>query len=316
MIQQMIVLIFVLIFVVPINAQSEDNTLPNPELITVTQLDDLHVSIVGDAGSVSPSQQIVVVNLYTNQRECVEAKNNGSFEISIFGQENMPFIVAYSHVASLDFCTFASSFDDYVVLYSDYKSDSLISFGIGSWTSFGYIPWVAHSTINASEFKQGETLSVQMNFVWEIHPIYNSGWLPEALPMYEMRGNLGLRSLNPDTIVPDDEDNWSRIMTKSGIPLTSNANDVLIETVETSLITYDSEQGILSFTFEFDTQLNALSQGIYIPVFSGELSVSGEDFTPWYYHRHFAFDGTDGITIQMTQKPHPIVFPFTITIGD
>lgn len=293
--------------------------------ISVSQETDFTVTITGEVGAVNPSTQIAVQNLYTNDTKVVMAESDGSFVATVFGLEGIPYVVADGTGVWEAMGALYDLNKSRTIIYPDFDSEQDISFGLAGWVSYGWLRWLADSTINSLNFDNGHSLSVSMDVTfYEQHGVLfqNPLWIPD----YEVQGRLSLRRITDETgrqLLPQVDNSgsyvtwgWISEMTESGLPIHGqNSSDILITTTQTTILDIDSDNNPI-FTLNFETTLDDLPTGLYIPVFEGDFKVAGKEFNCWYCNKHFAVDGTDGITHQVTVKPYPIVMPFLISIGE
>jgi hypothetical protein len=110
--------------------------------ISVSQETDSTVTITGEAGSVYPSTQIAVRNLYTNDTEIVTAESDGSFIMSVFGHEGMPYVVADGTDVWDAMGALYDLQKSRTTIYPDFDSEQGISFGIAGWVSHGWFGYL------------------------------------------------------------------------------------------------------------------------------------------------------------------------------
>lgn len=290
---------------------TELDTAPVAERISITQSGDYVVRVIGETNSVMPSTYIAIRNLYTRDTTIVESNSDGSFSTTLSGLDNMPYLVAYSENSGIPE---ANSLDGVgTIIYPNLIDEQDISIGLGGWVSYGWIRWFADVSVNQTILKQGDDLSISM----EVTFMDVTRLLSATNYDYRIRGQLGLYPIADEANEPLSNEigvnaDGSFEFLSNDLP---NLENIVLEisfaeTDDISIVNND-----LVFTLDFETPLpDEINSGTYMLVFTGMMSVDDGDFELWYESRHFAIDGTNGITLMSTARPHPILVPVVITI--
>lgn len=325
MINRLLSILICILFLLAIGTYKQENVESSPtqlhiqpiaERISVAQSEDYMVMVIGEANSVYPSIHIAIRNLYTRDTTIVKSNFDGSFSANLQGLENMPYLVAY--IENIPAIPSIPPLDGIGTIISpNVIEEQNISIGLGGWVSYGWVRWLADTSINQTHIRQGDNLSVsmQVTFFDAFRLLSLTGSVTNY--DYQMRGQLGLypianedgNSLSNEIGVSED---GSFEFLSNDLPNLENAilEIFIAETDDIGIIDND-----MVFTLDFETSLSdEIISGTYMLVFTGEIKVDDNNFELWYESHHFAIDGTNGITLMATARPNPIILPIVITV--
>ncbi|GAB5493478.1 MAG: hypothetical protein Phog2KO_36930 [Phototrophicaceae bacterium] len=259
--------------------------------IMPSETDPYSVLILGDIGSVFPSAQVAIRNLYTGATVYAQANFDGSFSATISGIQQMPYQVNTD--TRFDQTLNPENLSGIgVVVHPNYDTSSDgIPFGLGGSLAYGAGTWYADGVINAVDFSQGDTLSLSLDVTFLI-----DNFDPNL--DYVMRGELGFRRYFDEngqqlSTAVGTGNTWSSELTATGLPiLGGTVPDIALTETSTDDITIDETTGAITFSLEFETDFpDDLLTGRHLPVFSGSLSVNNSEFVDWTANRILSVDG-------------------------
>lgn len=315
-----ILLLTLSILIIPINAQDDEEIIVleagDPPLVERLSLlasdtDPYTVIISGEAGSVFPSAQVAVRNVYTSATTYAQANFDGSFSATVAGIPQMPYQIN-TDIRFDQSINPQSLAGIAVILHPNY--DPIFGqdrpFALGGHLSYGAGIWYAEGTINAVDFAQGDNLIIPLDVTFLIDDF-------DPNLDYVMRGELGFRRYFDEngtqlSTAIGTGDNWSSELTRTGLPILGRTvPDTFITEATTDNISIDDATGVITFSLEFEsTLLDELLSGIYMPIFTGEVSVNDSEFVNWHGNRIFSTDGQSQEDVSST------IIPLVVNLGD
>jgi hypothetical protein len=294
---------------------AQENTLqagdpPIASQITVTEVDDVTVNVIGEAGAVFPSAGVIVRNIYPGATVTTIAIGDGSFEVAVSGTEQMQYQV--NTVQTLPQTIIDPLPGVGTIVYPDYgnlREGQPIPFAIGGQLAYGAAVWFGEGQINQLNFNAGDELSLTLN-VRMFLPV------SESTPSYTMRGQLALRRLFDEngrqlSTAIGAGDDWSSELTPTGLPILGwHVPDTIIAQAETERLAVDEETGEVSFRLEFTATIpDDLPAGIYVPVFTGQTAIADSEPFDWYANRIFSTIGEN------SESDPSTVLPLVLRVG-
>lgn len=280
-----------------IQLQAQDLQEGDPPLASKINIEtdtDVTVTILGEEGTVFPSAQVAIRNLYTGAIEFVQARANGSFEATISGLPLMPYQINVART----FPTHERDTYDILpgigtIIYPNYNFLNSLPFAFGGKLSHGAGVYFAEGRLNQVRFNAGDNFNMTLSIRFFVDD------LDTSLPL-TMLGNIGLRRLfdengNQLSTAIGSGDDWSSELTPTGLPILGRTvPDIPLATVSTERIFVDEEMGELSFRLSFEASIpEDLAAGIYVPVFTGQAAIGNSEPFDWYDNLVFSADSED-----------------------
>lgn len=256
-------------------------------------------TVTGPPGTVEPNYQIAVQSIDTGEIAYATADSEGGFSVEMTILPGMPLHVYSARSITQTMRSARELPPGRAVLLNTPASSSIAT---GGQLAYGSGTWLASGDVIASDGAINATLDVTF-----IAPAANLD-----LP-FTLVGDLGLLPLTDSSGVPFAPANadWSPVQTASGLPiLGAPADTIPVAVAITDETCVDAENGLMTFSLNFQGVMPDLPDGLYQWTFDGRIAVADSVALDWYANRLL---GTSG---QGPESTSHTALPATVNIGD